>query len=117
MAEASSALLSVSVVFSPGARAMQECPLELPQGACVQDALRASGLLDSLDPALLETLTLGVWGRKVSAAQPLREGDRIEIYRPLRVDPKLARRQRFQKQGARAAGLFARRRANAKPGY
>jgi len=39
------------------------------------------------------------------------------LWRPLRVDPKLARRERFGQQGARAAGLFARRRPGAKPGY
>ena len=44
----------------------------------------------------------------------LRDGDRVEIYRPLRVDPKVARRERFRKQGARAAGLFAQRRPGAK---
>jgi putative ubiquitin-RnfH superfamily antitoxin RatB of RatAB toxin-antitoxin module len=40
----------------------------------------------------------------------LRDLDRIELYRPLKVDPKVARRERFQRQGARAAGLFARKR-------
>ena len=40
-----------------------------------------------------------------------------EFYRALVVDPKVARRERFQKQGARSAGLFARRRAGAKQGY
>jgi putative ubiquitin-RnfH superfamily antitoxin RatB of RatAB toxin-antitoxin module len=41
----------------------------------------------------------------------------VEIYRGLLVDPKVARRERFRKQGARAAGLFAKRRPGAKPGY
>jgi putative ubiquitin-RnfH superfamily antitoxin RatB of RatAB toxin-antitoxin module len=39
----------------------------------------------------------------------LRAGDRIEGYRTLRVDPKVARRERFARQGARSAGLFARK--------
>jgi putative ubiquitin-RnfH superfamily antitoxin RatB of RatAB toxin-antitoxin module len=47
----------------------------------------------------------------------LRDQDRVEVYRPLRVDPKVARRERFVKQGARAAGLFVKRRVGAKPGY
>jgi len=47
----------------------------------------------------------------------LRAGDRLEIYRPLRVDPKVARRERFAKQGARTTGLFARQRPGAKTGY
>jgi putative ubiquitin-RnfH superfamily antitoxin RatB of RatAB toxin-antitoxin module len=41
----------------------------------------------------------------------------VEIYRPLRVDPKVARRERFVKQGARTAGLFVKKRPGAKAGY
>jgi sulfur carrier protein len=47
----------------------------------------------------------------------LREGDRVEIYRALRVDPKEARRQRFAGQGAKTAGLFVKKRQGAKAGY
>lgn len=117
MDKAAAAMLSVSVVYSPSARTVHERRLELVRGATVRDALRSSGLLDSLDKQVCDELTLGVWGRKAGDTQLLREGDRVEIYRPLLVDPKLARRQRFQKQGARSAGLFAKRRVNAKPGY
>jgi putative ubiquitin-RnfH superfamily antitoxin RatB of RatAB toxin-antitoxin module len=41
----------------------------------------------------------------------------LEFYRALRVDPKVARRERFNKQGSRGAGLFSKRRPGAKPGY
>jgi sulfur carrier protein len=41
----------------------------------------------------------------------------VELYRPLKVDPKLARRERFNRQGAGTTGLFAKRRAGAKSGY
>ena len=58
-----------------------------------------------------------VWGKPVESTQTLKDGDRLEVLRPLRVDPKVARRERFQKQGAKTAGLFAKRRAGAKPGY
>jgi putative ubiquitin-RnfH superfamily antitoxin RatB of RatAB toxin-antitoxin module len=53
-------------------------------------------------------LSVGIWGRKARLDQIVRADDRVEIYRPLRIDPKLARRERFRKQGVRAAGLFAR---------
>jgi hypothetical protein len=101
--------LHVSVVFSPEPRDVREWTLELPTGSTVADAIRASGLrveFPATDPA---GLTLGVWGRKAVPGQLLRERDRVEIYRPLEVDPKVARRERFRKQGARAAGLFARK--------
>jgi len=58
-----------------------------------------------------------VWGKPVERTHVLKEGDRLEVLRSLRVDPKVARRERFQKQGAKTAGLFAKRRAGAKPGY
>ena len=60
---------------------------------------------------------VGVWGRKAPPGQVLRDRDRIEIYRPLQVDPKVARRERFRKQGARSSGLFAHKRAGGKAGY
>jgi len=47
----------------------------------------------------------------------MHEQDRLELYRPLLVDPKEARRARFEAQGARSVGLFARRRPGAKAGY
>ena len=66
---------------------------------------------------LLPVLQLGVWGKPVDATHFLRDGDRLEIYRPLTVDPKVARRERFVRQGAKGAGLFAKRRAGGKAGY
>ena len=64
----------------------------------------------------LAALALGVWGRRGRLEQLLRDGDRVEVYRPLQVDPKVARRERFRKQGARAAGLFARNAAGRQAG-
>jgi putative ubiquitin-RnfH superfamily antitoxin RatB of RatAB toxin-antitoxin module len=68
--------------------------VQLREGATARDALFASGLLEScaeIDPA---TATYGVFGRVVPADHPLREGDRVEIYRALKVDPRTARRAR-----------------------
>jgi putative ubiquitin-RnfH superfamily antitoxin RatB of RatAB toxin-antitoxin module len=49
--------------------------------------------------------------------QALKDGDRIELCRPLTVDPKVARRERFKRQGAKGTGLFANRRKGGKAGY
>ena len=62
-------------------------------------------------------LTAGIWGRAAMPTQVLEDGDRVELYRALRVDPKVARRERFKGQGSRGAGLFAKRRAGGKAGY
>jgi putative ubiquitin-RnfH superfamily antitoxin RatB of RatAB toxin-antitoxin module len=109
--------LQVSVVHSPAPRQVREWALVLPVGATVLQALQASGLLREFPSIELSAATVGVWGRKARPDEQLHEGDRIEVYRPLQVDPKVARRERFRAQGARSAGLFARKRPGAKPGY
>jgi putative ubiquitin-RnfH superfamily antitoxin RatB of RatAB toxin-antitoxin module len=107
----------VIVVYSPEPRVVHERPVVLPEGASVLQALQASGLLEEFAALDLQTATVGIWGSKCALGHVLRDNDRVEIYRPLKVDPKLARRARFQKQGARATGLFANRRKGAKAGY
>jgi putative ubiquitin-RnfH superfamily antitoxin RatB of RatAB toxin-antitoxin module len=107
----------ISVVYSSGPRNTQEVVLQMPPASTVADAVRASRLLEVLADAAVDQLTLGVWGRKAGANQLLNDGDRVEMYRPLLVDPKVARRERFTRQGAKSAGLFANRRPGAKAGY
>ena len=107
----------VTLVYSPAARQVHQLTLELNAPCHVLQALRVSGWLEQY-PEIDNTHTLvGIWGRLVDLRQPLRDQDRVEVYRPLRVDPKVARRERFVSQGARAAGLFAKKRAGAKAGY
>lgn len=109
--------ICVTVLYSPAPRQVREWRVVLPQGASVLQALEASGLraeFSDVDPA---RAAVGIWGRGARLDQVLRDRDRVEIYRPLEVDPKVARRERFKRQGARAAGLFARKRDGAKPGY
>ena len=113
MAEPHRAVLTVTVAWSPKPRHVEERTVTLPVGATVTDAVAAV----SADLPDVSGWEQGVWGRPVSADRALADGDRVELCRPLRVDPKVARRERFQKQGARGAGLFARRRPGAKPGY
>jgi len=68
--------------------------LELASGATAADALKASGLLErhpEIEPA---RYAIGIFGRVVAPTALLSDGDRVEIYRPLVVDPKEARRLR-----------------------
>ena len=109
--------VQVTVCYSPAPRQVLEWVLQLPSGATLGQALQASGLPDAFPELDLRSADLAVWGRRAGWQQLLREGDRVEVLRPLKVDPKLARRERFRRQGARAAGLFSRRRPGAKPGY
>lgn len=110
-------VLQVTVVYSPGPRSVQELVLNVAVGATVLDAVRASDLMARFPELVEADLLLGIWGQKTGPDQLVQHGDRVEIYRPLRVDPKVARRTRFEAQGARSAGLFARRRPGAKAGY
>jgi uncharacterized protein len=107
----------VTVSWSPAPRDVREWALQLPEGSTVRDAVLASGWPQAVPGASVEQADLGVWGRRCTPDQLLREGDRVEVYRGLLVDPKVARRERFRKQGARAAGLFAKQRPGGKPGY
>ncbi|MDR2128460.1 MAG: RnfH family protein [Burkholderiaceae bacterium] len=113
-------MLRITLAYAPAARTLHMVDLLLPAGSRVSDALQAARQLECMGDVSIDWLecAIGVWGRKVKPGQLLRDHDRVEIYRPLRVDPKVARRERFDRQGARrVAGLFAKRRPGAKPGY
>ena len=91
--------IRVEVVHSPSPRRTECVALRLPLGATVAEALSACGLPQRLGRQAAE-LDCGVWGQRVALSQPLRDGDRVEVYRPLTVDPKQARRLRYKGQRA-----------------
>jgi len=66
----------------------------LPRGACIADLVRLSGILDCAPELDRQTLGWAIHGRAADPHTRLRSGDRVEILRPLRVDPKQARRRR-----------------------
>ena len=109
--------IGITVLFSAAPRTVQEIAVCVPLGCLASDALVLVALQWGVDAAQLQALDLGVWGKRVPAQHVLNDGDRLEIYRPLTVDPKIARRERFVRQGAKSAGLFATRRAGSKAGY
>ena len=109
MADAAAGI-SVVVAYSPQPGQVTEQSVQLPPQATVADALVACGLGPADQPC-------GIWGKVCSPAAALQDGDRVEQYRLLTVDPKVARRERFAQQGARSSGLFAKRRPNSKAGY
>lgn len=88
---------------------VQTADLTLPACATVADAIALLGWP--------ETAGCGIWGRACALDTVLTSGDRVELYRALTVDPKVARRERFAQQGARGAGLFSARRPHSKAGY
>lgn len=71
--------------------------VEVAEGVQVEEAIIASGILEKCPQIDKDSLTVGVWNRTCKLTQTLKEGDRIEIYRPLIADPKDARRKRAEK--------------------
>lgn len=97
MIECDAGGIRVEVVYALADRYWR-VPLALPVAATVADALAAAELErripgQGLDAQALEG-RLAVFGRLATMATALRDGDRIEILRPLRIDPKQSRRQR-----------------------
>lgn len=109
--------LNLTLVYSPAPRQVREWTLALEPGATVSQALAGCGIFEEFPELAENRLLAGIWGRRVRLDHLLADKDRIEIYRPLRVDPKTARRERFDRQGAKSAGLFTRKRLGAKAGY
>jgi len=113
--------MQITVVYAPEARQMRQWMIDMPAGSTLAQALVQSGAMAELaelaEQLATGELTAGIWGRAAMPSQVLENGDRVELYRALRVDPKVARRERFKGQGSRGAGLFAKRRAGGKAGY
>ncbi|MDR9426094.1 MAG: RnfH family protein [Marinobacter sp.] len=75
--------------------------LQVPEGTTMSEAARLSGI-DELFPEInLDEIDMGIFGKviKKPAEHQLREGDRVELYRPLKIDPKQARLNRARKKG------------------
>ena len=72
--------------------------LKMPEGATVEQAIHASGLLNRFQEIDGTDLKVGIFGSVCKLDQSVRQADRVEIYRPLIHDPKEARRQRAAKE-------------------
>jgi putative ubiquitin-RnfH superfamily antitoxin RatB of RatAB toxin-antitoxin module len=77
--------------------------IEVAAGTSAADAVAQSAVLQGFDVDRA-TLRLGIWGNPVDDDYTLREGDRLEIYRPLTIEPKEARRLRAVRDSARVPG-------------
>jgi putative ubiquitin-RnfH superfamily antitoxin RatB of RatAB toxin-antitoxin module len=75
-------------------------PMRVAPGTTIGQAIEGSGVLASFPDINLVTQPVGIYGKKKTLDTPLRERDRIEIYRPLVADPKDSRRKRAAKKAA-----------------
>ena len=86
------AMLSIEVVFATPE--LQELlPIKLPAGSTVADAIAASKIADLFPADDIGSLAVGIWGKPCARSRVLSDGDRIEIYRNLPLDPRDARRR------------------------
>jgi putative ubiquitin-RnfH superfamily antitoxin RatB of RatAB toxin-antitoxin module len=102
-----SARLSIEVCYAL-ANEQTLIAVDLPEGATVQQAIDASGILQRYPQIDLGTQKVGVFGKLKPLDAVLADHDRVEIYRPLLVDPKLSRQRRVEK--TRKAGSIEGRR-------
>lgn len=107
--------MNITLLYASAPRTVHELALDVPVGCSLEHALERSGWTKQFPE--VRSLPAGIWNHKAGRETVLREGDRVELYRRLRVDPKVARRERFVGQGARGTGLFAKRRPGSKAGY
>jgi uncharacterized protein len=87
--------IGVEVVYAEPQRAIIKA-LRLAPGSRIADALRLAAADSRFAGIDLGNSALGIFGKPAQPDHPLQQGDRIEIYRPLTADPKLARRARAQ---------------------
>lgn len=75
-------------------------PMRVAPGTTIGQAIEGSGVLASFPEINLVTQPVGIYGKKKTLDTPVRERDRVEIYRPLVADPKDSRRKRAAKKQA-----------------
>jgi putative ubiquitin-RnfH superfamily antitoxin RatB of RatAB toxin-antitoxin module len=85
--------MRVAVAVALAAR-QEVIEVELALHATVADALAAARLDERFPEVDFSAMRIGIWSRAAGATTVLREGDRVELYRPLQADPKDARRTR-----------------------
>ena len=64
------------------------------EGATAAEAIAASGIAARFPDFAVDEMRVGIWGKPVARDNAVRDGDRVELYRPLVVDPREARRKR-----------------------
>lgn len=113
--------MRIEVFYSPRAGEVLQAPLDVSAGMTIAQALAhlpgEAPWPEAVSRAQSGDLGLSLWSRRVGLGEVLRDGDRLELSRPLLVDPKVARRERFKGQGSTTAGLFSKKRPGAKAGY
>ncbi|MDR2240598.1 MAG: RnfH family protein [Zoogloeaceae bacterium] len=96
-------MLSIEIAYALPQR-QELIRLQLPAGSVVQQAIETSGLIQKYPAIDLKQNKVGIFGKLAKLDTPLRDRDRVEIYRPLIADPKEVRRKRAEEGKAMKKG-------------
>jgi len=92
----SEGLMQIEVAYAlPTKQSLVDVAIK--EGATVEEVIRASNLLNEYPDIDLSSTKVGIWSRVVKLRDTVKDGDRIEIYRPLIADPKEIRKRRAEK--------------------
>jgi uncharacterized protein len=93
--------VKIEIVYAQAQRSISKS-LRLSPGATITDALRLAAVDQDFQGVDLTNAAVGIFGKVAHRDQPLEDGDRIEIYRPLLEEPKLARRKRASRKASKS---------------
>lgn len=93
-------LITVEVVYALPER-QSLLSIQVDDGCSAIDAVRRSGIIELYPEISLDTIQLGIFSKSCPNEQPLKAGDRVEIYRPLVADPKEIRKRRAVEMAAK----------------
>jgi len=86
--------MNVSLAFVEGSKQIWQ-KLDIPEGSTIRQVILISGILDDMPHIDLETHKVGIYGKIAELTDPLKEGDRVEIYRPITADPATVKRRKI----------------------
>lgn len=95
--------ITVDLVYAIKPREALVLSLQVPEGSTVAQVLDYSQLAKKYPSWKVEAPSMGIWGKPCLREDIVKNGDRVEVYRPLVVDPQVSRKQRAQKQQERKA--------------
>ncbi len=98
--------VEVELVFALADRQVLRT-LSVAAGSSIRDVINVSGIQADFPDIGIGELATGIWGREAALSQKIKAGDRIEIYRPLELEPREARRQ-LALAGRTMSGIDAR---------
>ncbi|PIW51338.1 MAG: RnfH family protein [Zetaproteobacteria bacterium CG12_big_fil_rev_8_21_14_0_65_54_13] len=86
--------MNVSLAFVEGSKQIWQ-KLDIPEGSTIRQVILISGILDDMPHIDLETHKVGIYGKIAELTDTLKEGDRVEIYRPITADPATVKRRKI----------------------